>query len=53
MFTDNNFSSQINLAGLTVFVLSYYFTQDIKSAAVITAGHATAHYIVGHTNTNH
>lgn len=41
---DLSFMNQINVAGTSVFVISWYLT-DLKTAAIITSVHAAAHYV--------
>jgi hypothetical protein len=45
MFNLDSFQSQISVAGATVFVVSYYMTNDFRTAAIITGSHAIAHML--------
>jgi len=42
-----SFANQINLAGVTVLVVSFLVTQSVQSALIIAGAHAVAHYIAG------
>lgn len=42
-----SFAQQINIAGTTVFVVSYAVTRSLKDALIITVAHGLAHYFAG------
>jgi hypothetical protein len=48
---ERSFAQQINIAGVAVFLTSYFMTEDLKTAAIITGAHALAHLFAGNKTT--